>query len=122
MKQIKEVINQLSTQINNINDDKYNEMFNNISFILDGLTNKIEEVMVNQAVLAENLKYLDDDLSDIQEELFEEVSLEDLDEFEDEYKEINCEKCGKPIYIESSALKENKEIPCPYCGENIIHK
>ena len=122
MKQIKEVINQLSTQINNINDDKYNEMFNNISFILDGLTNKIEEVMVNQAVLAENLKYLDDDLSDIQEELFEEVSLEDLDEFEDEYKEMICDKCGKPIYIESSALKENKEIPCPYCGENIIHK
>ncbi len=81
--------------------------------------NKIEEVMVNEAVLSENLKYMDDDISEIQEELFEEVSLEELDEFESEYTEVSCNKCGKPIFIEASALEEDN-IPCPYCGENIV--
>lgn len=120
MNDIKKAINELNTSIDQVKSEDYKNLFTDISKILDGLNEKVEETMINQTALAENLNYLDDDISDIQEELFEEVSLEDLDEFEDEYKEVNCNSCGKPIYIESSALDENKEIPCPYCGENII--
>ena len=76
-------IEKLKEEISTIDKSEYkNIFFNNISSILEGLSNKIEEVMVNEAVLSENLKYMDDDISEIQEELFEEVSLEELDEFE----------------------------------------
>ena len=120
MKEIKKTMDKLNTSIENVNDEKYKEIFTDISLVLDGLSKKVEEILVNEAVLAENLNYLDDDISDIQEELFEEVSLEELDEMEEEYREVNCSKCGRPIYIESSTIKGNDEIPCPYCGENII--
>ena len=120
MKEIKNKIEKLNANISKIKDENYKELFNEVSSILEGLSSKVQEIMVNEAVLAENLKYMDDDISDIQEELFEEVSLEELDEIEEEFKEVSCKVCGKTIYIEASALKENKEIPCPYCDENII--
>lgn len=119
MKDIKNNINSLEKMISNVEDSKYKEIFSSISNILNSLHTKIEEIMVNEAVLAENFKYMDQDISDIQEELFEEVSIEDLEEMEETFTEVQCEHCGKPIYIEESALKENKEIKCPYCNENI---
>lgn len=120
MKDIKNRIENLNSSISRIKDENYKELFNEVSSILSGLSSKVQEIMVNEAALAENLKYLDDDVSDIQEELFEEVSLEELDEIEEEFKEVSCKGCGKTIYIEASTLKENEEIPCPYCDENII--
>lgn len=119
MKNLKNKIEELNITISKIEDEKYKELFSSISDVITGLTVKVEEVMVNQTALAENFNYMDEDISDIQEELFEEVSIEDLDEIEDEYKEINCINCGKPLYVEESAL-EDEEILCPYCNERII--
>ena len=56
------------------------------------------------------------DLTDIQDELFEEVTFDDLNGLEDEYVEINCEKCSKPLFVEQQALNNNNAIPCPFCG------
>lgn len=120
MKDIKNKIEKLNISISRIKDENYKELFDEVSSILNGLSSKVQEIMVNEAALAENIKYLDDDISDLQEELFEEVSLEELDEIEEEFKEVSCKGCGKTIYIEASTLKENKEIPCPYCDKNII--
>ena len=120
MKEIKKKIEVLSNNISKIEDEKYNALFLQVNEILESLSLKVEDIIVNEAVLAENLKYINDDLSDIQEEMFEEVSIEDLDEIEEQYTEINCKACGKTVFIEASALKGNKEIPCPYCNENII--
>jgi len=120
VKDIKNKIEKLNDNISKIEDKNYKELFNAVSDILGGLSSKMQEIMVNEAALAENLKYMDDDISDLQEELFEEVSLEELDEIEEEFKEVSCKHCEKTIYIEASTLKENKKIPCPYCDENII--
>ncbi len=119
MKDIKNKLDVLRECISKVEEDKYNKIFSEMYNLLDAYSIKIEEIMENQAVLAENFKYMDEDISGIQEELFEEVTLEDLEEFEDEYKEILCKNCGKPIFIEESTLKENKNIKCPYCNEDI---
>lgn len=72
----------------------------------------------------EDVKYINDDISELQQETFgeygefEEVSLEELEEIENEYTEVLCKSCGKTIFAEKSVL-ENNEIPCPYCGEII---
>lgn len=119
MKDIKNKLDMLREDISKVEEDKYKNIFSGIYSLLDLYSIKLEEIMENQAVLAENFRYMDEDISGIQEELFEEVSLEDLEEFEEEYKEILCKNCGKPIFIEESTLKENKNIKCPYCNEDI---
>ena len=68
------------------------------------------------STMEENMQFLDDDLSNIQDELFEEVSFDDLSELEDEYVEIKCENCNKPLFVEQQALNNNNNIPCPFCG------
>ena len=122
MKNIKDKINNLRKNIDKVQDDKYKEIFNQFSNILDELNENIEEVMVNETVLAENFKYMNEDISGIQDELFEEVSIEDLEEMEEEYIEISCDNCGKTIYIEQSVLDKNEEVKCPYCNELIKNK
>lgn len=122
MKNIKKKIEELNCVIEEINKDNNEQknIYYKISEILKDLNEKVEEVLVNQAALAENMKYMDQDISGIQDELFEEVSVEDLEEMEDtEYKEIKCKECGKIIYIEESALKGSKELKCPYCNNKI---
>lgn len=120
MKEIKETIESLKVSISEVKDENYKELFNNMSNILEGLSEKVEEILVNETVLAENFKYMNDDISGLQEELFEDVSLEELDELDDEYKEVKCTNCGKEVFIETSAIHENKDIPCPYCNKNIM--
>lgn len=117
MKNIKTKIEELNKTVEKIENAETKIVISQISDILKDLTNKVDEILVNEAVLAENFKYMDEDISGIQEELFEEVSLEYLDE-QDEYKEIKCKNCGKEIFTEESAL-ENNDLKCPYCGEKI---
>ena len=70
--------------------------------------------------LEENLKYIDEDLSDIQEELFEEVSIEDLIEMDDEFVEIKCNNCNQVLFVEKETAENKKTIVCPFCHKNTI--
>lgn len=119
MQQIKSDIQLFKAKLNLVQDKEYKDLFNNISSILDALSDKVEEVLVKQEYLEENVQYMDEDLTDLQEELFEEVSFDELDDFEDEYIEINCVNCNKPMFIEKETLEKNKTVPCPFCKKNI---
>lgn len=119
MNNIKKDIEAFRKSLENIQDDKYLDYFRSVSDILDSINNKIEDFSLNIETINENIGFMDSDLSNIQEELFEEVSLEELNDLEDKYTEFNCPHCNKPIFIEQAALENNKDIPCPYCGKNI---
>ena len=46
------------------------------------------------------------------------VSFDDLENLEDEYEEIHCHNCGKPLFVERKAIENNSSIPCPFCNKN----
>ena len=117
MKEIIEEIEILREKADSISDEKYKELFNHISNILTNLSDKVEETIVKQESLEENVGYMGEDLTDIQDELFEEVSFEDLMDIEDEYVEISCKECGKPLFVEKNALDKDNNIPCPFCNK-----
>ena len=119
MEELRNEIEELKNSLSNVDDDKYKKYFDSIQSIWSTMANKIEEVVVNQEAIEENMQFLDDDLSNIQDELFEEVSIDELCDMEDEYVEINCAHCNKPIFMEKSVLTSKEQIPCPYCHENI---
>lgn len=118
MRDIYTKINEVKNKIDNldIKNEQYRDIFNSFSDILLDLSSKVEDVTLRQEYLEENMEYIDNDLTDIQDELFEEVSFDDLNSIEDEYVEIKCEKCNKPLFVEQEALNNNTSIPCPFCG------
>ncbi|WP_294376282.1 CD1247 N-terminal domain-containing protein [uncultured Clostridium sp.] len=119
MEELRKQIEEFQTSLSDIKDDAYRNYFEKIESILNSMADKIEEVVVNQETMEENMQFLDDDLSNIQDELFEEVSIDELCDMEDEYVEVKCTHCNKPIFMEKSALESKDKIPCPYCHNNI---
>ncbi len=58
-------------------------------------------------------------LLEVVNELFDEVTFEELEEYEDEYVEIKCSNCNNPLYVEKSALDNKESLSCPYCTKEI---
>lgn len=108
-------IEDLKSIVSEVDDSKYRDIFNNLIDIIDKLNEKVLELEVRQDVLEEDLEFIDKDIIGIQDELFEEVSIEDIMEMEDEYVEINCKHCNKPLFVEKDNLL-NDHIPCPFCN------
>ena len=119
MKEVKEKISNLTTKISQI-ENSNKEILEDIVEILKDITTAIETTNLRQDYLEENLKYMDEDLSDIQEELFEEVSIEDLIEMDDEFVEIKCNNCSQVLFVEKETTENKKTIICPFCHKNTI--
>ncbi|MFW2487600.1 CD1247 N-terminal domain-containing protein [Clostridium chromiireducens] len=122
MEELRKEIENLKNNLSKIESGEYKECFSNVFAVLEIMNQKIEELTINQETIEENIRFMDDDLTNIQDELFEELSIDELNDMEDEYTEINCSHCSKPIFIEQSTLSNNDEIPCPYCHKNIKEK
>lgn len=116
MKEINNKIEEVNSLISKVKDDTYKDIFNLLSGIILDLSNKIDNINIRQEYLEENMEYIGDDLTDIQDELFEEVSFDDLNELEDDYVEIKCNECGKPLFVEKQSVINNISIPCPFCN------
>jgi len=119
MEELRIEIEALKRSLSQIENNEYKKCFDGVFLILESMNQKIEELTINQENIEENIKFMDDDLTNIQDELFEELSIDELNDMEDEYTEVNCTHCNKPIFIEQSTLSNNNEIPCPYCNKNI---
>lgn len=117
MIQINDKIEKIKFAVSNIEDDKNKEILDGILSVLDDMSNLIENINARQDYLEENIEYMDEDLTVLQDEVFEEVSIEDLMEIEDEYIEISCKNCNKPLFVEKESVENNKVIPCPFCKE-----
>lgn len=109
-------IEDLRSIISEVEDEKYKDIFSKLINIIDDLSGKISDIEVRQESLEEDLEYIDKDIIGIQDELFEEVSIEDIIEMEEEYVEINCKHCNKPLFVEKDNVVNN-HIPCPFCNE-----
>ena len=119
MKEIKDKIDKLIEKVSKV-DNSNKEILEDIVEILKGITTAVEITNLKQDYLEENLKYMDEDLSDIQDELFEEVSIEDLIEMDDEFVEIECSNCNQTLFVEKETMENKKNINCPFCNQNTI--
>lgn len=117
MEEILKEIEVLKNTIKSVEDKAYSNVFNSITNVLESIASKVEELEVVNENMEENISFLNSDISNIQEELFEEVSFEELEEMEDEYEEIECKCCHKPLFVEKSAINNKDGIPCPFCNE-----
>ena len=122
MNDLKSKIELLKKEVSSIEYDKNKEVFDGILSLIDILSEEVRALSDRQESLEENLEYIDEDIIGLQDELFEEVSIEDLMEMEEEYVEIKCNNCHKPLFIERDTINNSSIIPCPFCNKNAIEK
>ena len=120
MKDIKFKIKSVKEIISSVEEEKYKNIFDSFLSIIEDITDSLEEMDYKQESLEESVNYIDEDIIGLQDELFEEVSIEDLMEMEEEYVEINCKNCNKHLFVEKESLDNNKDIPCPFCNNEAI--
>lgn len=65
--------------------------------------------------LAEFVEIIDEDLADLEEFIYDE-------DYDDEFDEFECPKCGTILYVDEDDFDEqgNLEVICPTCNEEYV--
>lgn len=107
---------------------KEGKLISSIIDILEDVGLAIEDLEATSEALGEELDAVSDDLSDVEEMVFDEIEDEDdenccccgdgdcdCDE-DDDFFEIACPNCNEDLVIDGEIL-ESGEVTCPSCGE-----
>ena len=86
--------------------------------ILEEMGMSIEDLEENTQALGEEIDVLSDDLSDVEDVVFDEDEDEDEDDedYDDDWFEVECPTCEEPLVIDDKALADGM-IQCPNCHD-----
>lgn len=86
--------------------------------ILEEVGLSIEDLEENTQALGEEIDVLSDDLSDVEDVVFDEDEDEDEDDedYDDDWFEVECPTCEEPLVIDDKALADGM-IQCPNCHD-----
>ena len=86
--------------------------------ILGEIGLSIEDLEENTQALGEEIDVLSDDLSDVEDVVFDEDEDEDEDDedYDDDWFEVECPTCEEPLVIDDKALADGM-IQCPNCHD-----
>jgi len=92
--------------------------------ILEDFADAIVEIDEDADEMAEYVEAMDEDLTNIEEDLYEDLDEEedeDDDDDEDiEFVEVECPNCNEEVYIDEDLLYEDDiDVVCPRCNEKI---
>lgn len=82
--------------------------------LLGDIADELEDMEDEICEVEEGVDAVSDDLSDVEEYLYE----DDSEDEEDECYQTTCPSCGEEIYFDDSVLEEG-EVICPNCGERL---
>lgn len=83
--------------------------------ILEEVGLSIEDLEDNTAALGEEIDAISDDLSDVEEIVYD----EDEEDDDDDFFEVECPNCGAEIDIDEDILDQGT-VECPACGEKFV--
>ena len=86
--------------------------------ILEEIGLSIEDLEENTQALGEEIDVLSDDLSDVEDVVFDEDEDEDEDDedYDDDWFEVECPTCEEPLVIDDKALADGM-VQCPNCHD-----
>jgi len=91
--------------------------------ILEDFADAIVEIDEDADEMAEYVEAMDEDLTNIEEDLYEDLDEEEDDEDDDEdieFVEVECPNCNEEVYIDEDLLYEDDiDVVCPRCNEKI---
>ncbi|MCC5464326.1 CD1247 N-terminal domain-containing protein [Pelosinus baikalensis] len=84
----------------------------NIIDVLDDMAEEFNNIQMVQEDLETYVESMDDDLTDLEDEVYEDIDNEEL-------VEVQCPSCHETVSFESSLLEsdDDLEVSCPHCGD-----
>lgn len=119
MKQVKEQVAYLKGLVDGSDflakEGKERLVWERMLELLSSLAEGLDELQGGQKELEEYVEALDDDLADVEEELFG-----GEDEDEEEFVEMECPHCKESVrFAEELLYEDDVEVTCPNCGETV---
>ena len=104
-------------------DTESNEgkLFAAVVDVLDEIALEVEDLTDEVMELGDGLDVISDDLSDVEDIVYDEWDDDDDDDEDDEEEECyatTCPECEEEIFFDDSMLEEG-EILCPNCGAKL---
>ena len=108
-------------------DENSNEgkLFRAIADVLDEIALEVEDLTDEVMELGDGLDVISDDLSDVEDVVYDEDDLDELDEEDDEDEDdeeecyaTTCPECEEEIFFDDSVLEDGK-VECPNCGATL---
>lgn len=100
-------------------ESKEGKFLLNIVDVLEDFADAVSELSEEMNDLDDYVETIDEDLSEVEDELFGEID----DEEDVDFVEIECPTCGEIIYLDEDFMDDSEdesELICPSCHEKII--
>jgi len=104
-------------------ETKEGKIINKIVDVLESFADAIVELEEEQIELIDYVESIDEDLSDIEDDIYEEEDDDDEDDDDEEYNyiEMECPNCNDFVEIDEDLLyNEDIDIVCPNCQAVIL--
>lgn len=103
-------------------ETKEGKIINKIVDVLESFADAIVELEEEQIELIDYVESIDEDLSDIEDDIYEEEAEDDEDDDEEyNYIEMECPNCNDFVEIDEDLLyNEDIDIVCPNCQAVIL--
>ncbi|WP_195947154.1 CD1247 N-terminal domain-containing protein [Paraclostridium bifermentans] len=103
-------------------ETKEGKIINKIVDVLESFADAIVELEEEQIELIDYVESIDEDLSDIEDDIYEEEDDDDEDDDEEyNYIEMECPNCNDFVEIDEDLLyNEELDIVCPNCQAVIL--
>ena len=101
-------------------DTESNEgkLFAAVVDVLDEIALEVEDLTDEVVELGDGLDVISDDLSDVEDIVYDEWDDDDDDDEEEECYATTCPECEEEIFFDDTML-EDGEIICPNCGAKL---
>lgn len=102
-------------------DSNEGKLFLAIADVLDEIALEVEDLTDEVMELGDGLDVISDDLSDVEDIVYDEWDDDDDDDEDDEEEECyatTCPECEEEIFFDDTML-EDGEIICPNCGAKL---
>ena len=106
-------------------DSNEGKLFRAIVDVLDEIALEVEDLTDEVMELGDGLDVISDDLSDVEDVVFDKDDYEELDDEDDEDEDdeeecyaTTCPECEEEIFFDDSVLEDGK-VECPNCGATL---
>jgi len=88
------------------------EVLINIIDVLDDMAEEFNNIQLVQDDLGNFVESIDEDLTDLEEEIYEDVD-------DENFVEVQCPSCNETVSFASDILEDEDdvEVSCPHCGD-----